>query len=1016
MAPATPESGGRVRSATAELIRAGLADAARGAKLLAELAGFGLDLAPAALGGAADPDLALLTLARIASAAPGRDGLARLWPDQRALGRLTAVVGGSAALGDHLVRHPEHLTALSGGDALKASDAPDAAADDFAAPTERQLAFRAALLRAVGADPDAQTPVAASAAPEPLRLAYRRALLGIAADDLANPAPTELFPLVASALADLATAVLDAALAVARSGVDAHDQARLAVIAMGKAGGRELNYVSDVDVVYVAAPSGPAVAEPDALATAAQLAAGLQRVVFGPAGEPPIWQVDPNLRPEGKNGPLTRTLESHLAYYRKWAQTWEFQALLKARPAAGDMALARRYYEATRPFVWHAVESENFVEDAQAMRRRVEEHVPPAEAERQIKLGRGGLRDVEFTVQLLQLVHGRSDPAIRTAGTLSALEALRDGGYVGRAAAARLAACYRLARVLEHRVQLQRLRRTHLMPTGESDLRRLARAARIQPPEGAALERIWQAARREVRSLHEELYYRPLLPATAKLTAGEATLAPGAARDRLGALGYRHPDGALRHIAALTSGVTRQAAIQRQLLPVMLGWFADGADPDAGLLSFRRLSEALGSTHWYLRMLRDSAGAAERLSHALAASKFVAENLARSPESARWFESDRDLEPRQAADLSGELAAVIERRESAATAATAVRSLRRRELTRLATAMALRQLDDGAARFAVSAIAGVALAAAFELAVEAVAVEDGERLADVAVIAMGSLGGREMAFGSDADVVFVHRARVGADEAAAQNQAQAVASRLRSLLGGIGPEPALEIDADLRPEGRVGPLSRSVAAYREYYGRWALTWERQALLRARPVAGDAAVAGAFMEVAGPVRYRPGGLGETELKDLRLLKARIDAERLPRGVEPARHVKLGPGGLLDVQWVAQLYQLRHAAGEPGLRVTGTVEALEAAAAAGLMDSADAQILIESWMQAMSIRNANVLWTGRMGPTSDVVPSDPHHLRGVAGLMGYRRGAGQQLTEDRARLARRAHQVFDRLFYS
>jgi glutamate-ammonia-ligase adenylyltransferase len=1013
--PDPPGAGGRIRSAAGDLVRAGLADATRAAGLLAELGRAGLDLPPAALVGAADPDLALLTLARVAAAPAGAEGLAQLWPDGRALAKLLAVAGGSAALGDHLVRHPEDLAVFAQPDRLAV---PDAAPGPVTGPepTERQSAWRAAMLAAVGADPAADLPVAASPAPEPLRLAYRRALLGVAAEDLACVQPTQLFPQVGSELADLATAALEAALAVARAATPGHEQARLAVIAMGKTGGRELNYVSDVDVIYVAEPSGGAVGESTALAVASQLAVALQRITFGPAKEPVIWQVDPNLRPEGKNGPLVRTLSSHLAYYRKWAKTWEFQALLKARPAAGDRSLGLDYHQATRRFVWNAVESANFVEDAQAMRRRVERHVPPAEAARQIKLGPGGLRDVEFTVQLLQLVHGRADQSIRSATTLTALDALRDGGYVGRAAAARLADCYRLLRVLEHRVQLQRLKRTHLMPAAPADLRRLARSAGLGAATGEDLEKTWLATRREVRSLHEDLYYRPLLPATARLSAGEATLAPDAARSRLAALGYRHPDGAMRHIAALTSGVTRQSAIQRQLLPVMLGWFADGADPDAGLLSFRRLSEALGSTDWYLRLLRDSAGAAERLSHALAASRYVADHLARAPESVRWLGSDADLAPRSAAQLRSELASVVERRDSPEAAAMAVRGLRRRELTRLATGMALRRLEDGAARFAVSSVAGVALETALELAVAAVADEDGARLTDLAVIAMGSLGGREMAIGSDVDVLFVHQPRPGADEAGAQSQAEAMAARLRSLLGGIGQEPALRIDADLRPEGRSGRLARSLAAYREYYGRWALAWERQALLRARPVAGDRAVAEAFMALVDPVRYRPGGLGEAELKDLRLLKARVEAERLPRGVEPSRHVKLGPGGLLDVQWAAQLVQLRQAGERPELRVTGTVEALEAAVAADLMEAGDAQTLIASWLQAMSIRNANVLWSGRVGPTSDVIGSDPRQLRGVAGLLGYERGAGSRLTEDRARLARRARQVFDRLFYA
>ncbi|MDR2348774.1 MAG: bifunctional [glutamine synthetase] adenylyltransferase/[glutamine synthetase]-adenylyl-L-tyrosine phosphorylase, partial [Bifidobacteriaceae bacterium] len=896
--------------------------------------------------------------------------------------------------------------------------------------SSQQARFRACLLRAVGADPAAPLPVAAGPAPEPLRLAYRDLLLPIAAQDLACETPTELFPQVGTALADLAGGVLEAAVALARAGTPGHDEVRFAVIALGKTGGRELNYVSDVDVVYVAEPASASVPEGRALDLATHLATSLQRAVFAPAKEPPIWPVDPNLRPEGKSGPLVRSLASHLAYYRKWAQTWEFQALLKARPAAGDRALGLAYYEATRPFVWAAVEADSFVEDAQAMRRRVEENVPPAEADRQLKLGPGGLRDVEFTVQLLQLVHGRGDQSLRVANTLAALDALCAAGYVGRAPARRLSECYRFLRVLEHRLQLHRLRRTHLVPTTPADWRRLARAAAFQRSEAARpakpsglgldagedLERAWRETRREVRSLHEELYYRPLLPATAKLSAGEAVLAPDAARSRLAALGYRDPDGAMRHIAALTSGVTRRGAIQRQLLPVMLGWLAEGADPDGGLLAFRKLSEALGSTHWFLRMLRDSAGAAERLSHALAASAYVAQNVDRSPEVVRWLANDADLAPRQAAELRAELRAIVQRRGDAAGGAEAVRALRRRELTRLATGMALRILDDGAARFAVSSAAGVALEAVLALALEEAAAAPGGLLADLAVIGMGSLGGREMAVGSDADVVFVHQARPGAPEAAAQAQAVAIAARVIALLGRVGPEPSLEIDPDLRPEGRAGELTRSVAAYREYYGRWAQTWERQALLRARPIAGPAEVVEAFMAVAVEARYPRGGLTGAQLKDLRLMKARIDAERLPRGVEPARHLKLGPGGLLDAQWVAQLYQLQHAWDHPGLRVTGTVEALQAAAAAGLIAPSDADALVAAWMQAMSIRNANVLWTGRVGSASDVVPSDGRQLRGVAALLGYRGAAWSELPEDRARLARRARAVFDRLFYA
>ncbi len=389
---------------------------------------------------------------------------------------------------------------------------------------------------------------------------------------------------------------MEAALAIARGEAPVDDEpCRLAVIAMGKCGGRELNYVSDVDVIFVAEPL-PGGDEQAALASATRLAAAMMRACSVPTAEGTIWPVDANLRPEGRSGALVRTLASHLAYYERWAETWEFQALLKARPVAGDLELGRAYVDAVAPLVWTAAERPGFVEDVQAMRRRVEENVPARDADRQLKLGSGGLRDVEFAVQLLQLVHGRTDIFVRSPTTLVALEQLSTLGYVGRDDAAELDRAYRFLRTLEHRIQLFRLRRTHVVPRGAVDLRRIARSMGFRRDPETELTEAWRKHAREVRRLHEKLFYRPLLDAVARLEPGEARLTPEAARARLAALGYADPAGALRHLEALTTGVSRRAAIQRTLLPVMLGWFADAPDPDGGLLGFRRVSDALGNT------------------------------------------------------------------------------------------------------------------------------------------------------------------------------------------------------------------------------------------------------------------------------------------------------------------------------------------------------------------------------------------------------------------------------------
>ncbi len=1021
-------SPGRAESPTRRLLRAGFADLTRSRGLwedaaLAAVLPDDPDGVLDALAASADPDLALLQLVRLAGTPAATSALRSILgaSDDGVRLRLLAVLGASSALGDEIIRRPELLGSLT---------EPGIGVDPEM--------VRAELLTAVGADPAAEAPVAAADPAElpdkgvrtttdALRRAYRTRLLHIAADDLTARETLSVLPTVAASLADLAAAALEAALAVARSQHPDHTAARLAVIGMGKTGGRELNYVSDVDVVYVVEPGvgadGAPASEADAIAVGARLAASLQKVCASTSAEPALWQVDAALRPEGKNGPLVRTLSSHLAYYDRWAATWEFQALLKARPVAGDRELGRAYREAVDPLVWKAVARENFVEDSQAMRRRVEEHVPPAEADRQIKLGRGGLRDVEFTVQLLQLVHGRGDASIHSPNTLAALSALAVAGYVGRDHSARLAVCYRFLRVLEHRVQLFKLRRTHLLPTDEADLRRIARSMDPRADGAADLMERWRATRRNVRSLHEALFYRPLLPAMAHLSDDEVSLAPEAARARFAAIGYRDPDGAMRHVTALTEGTSRRAALQRQLLPVLLGWFAEGADPDAGLLAFRRLSEELGGTHWYLKLLRDSGSAAYRLAHVLSSSRYLADAIGRSPESVQWFDDATGLEPRGAERLYTEADAILARSEETKQASVKLRAIRRRELARTGAGELLGVLDPVGAAAAISDAADLALRGALRLARHAVLDELGldEYPTRLLIVAMGRLGGREMGYGSDADVMFVHDPVPGADPALAGKFAVATATRVRELLGAVGPEPNLPVDADLRPEGRQGPLVRTLASYAEYYERWASVWEAQALLRARPLAGEAAssaskeLAARFTELVQPVRYPDGGLAIADVREVRRIKARVEAERLPRGVDPARHLKLGRGGVSDVEWTAQLLQLRHAHAVPELRTTGTVAALTAACEAGLIADDDVRALLDAWTLASRLRSAVVLWTGRVsGAQVDVLPHAHRDLTGIARVLGDV-GTGAELEELYLRTARRARTVMESVFY-
>jgi glutamate-ammonia-ligase adenylyltransferase len=966
----------------ARLVRLGFADSQAATAAIETL-----DLDDAwvdAIADSADPDTALSGLVALHAADPkvlGVDGEGRT--------RLLAVLAASPALGEHLTRHPEQLSALVD--------------DGVAATRPSAYGLRTALAKAVAG-------LTGPAARDALRVAYRRQLLGLAARDLSGSVELDE---VAAELADLAGATLDAALAIARTELpaDAPD-CRLAVIGLGKCGGRELNYVSDVDVVFVAEPveGGD---EAAALRTATTLASTLMAVCAAATAEGTIWPVDAALRPEGKSGPLVRTLASHEAYYRRWAHTWEFQALLKARPVAGDADLGHEYVERLAPLVWTAAERPNVVEDVQAMRRRVEGSLPADAADRELKLGPGGLRDVEFAVQLLQLVHGRSDPLLRSGTTLVALEALARGGYVGRDDAISLGAAYRFLRTLEHRIQLHRLRRTHVVPDDPRDLRRLGRAMGLTGDAGTELERLRARHAVEVRRLHEKLFYRPLLTAVARLRTDEARLTPEQAGARLQALGFRDPVGALRHIEALTSGVSRRAAIQRTLLPVMLGWFADAADPDAGLLSFRKLSDELGATPWYLRLLRDEGAAAERLARVLAGSRYAADLLTRAPEAVALLANDADLEPRPAAALLGEALAAVRRRDDWEAAVVTVRGIRRRELVRTAAADLLGLRAQDAVAAALTDVTATAVGAALRVATRKVEVERRAALpCRIAVIAMGRLGGAEQGYGSDADVLFVHDPLEGVTDDVAAHAAHDVANELRRLLALPAPDPPIVVDADLRPEGKQGPLTRSIASYAQYYSRWSLVWEAQALLRAAPIAGDADLGQEFVRLVDPIRYPDGGLSDHDIREVRRVKARVEAERLPRGADPALHTKLGRGGLADVEWTVQLIQLQHAYAVPGLRTTGTLSALRAAAAADLLTASDVEALEHAWRLVSRVRDGIMLSRGRPG---DSLPTDVRELAGIARAVGYPAGRVGDLLEDYRRATRRARAVVERVFY-
>jgi len=938
---------------------------------------------------APDADTALATMVRLLDAL-GSDWSEldrELVSDRGLRGRLFGVLGSSLALGDHLVAHPGSWHLLAGKVQLPSGD-------------DLRAQFQEVAEKATGA----------TDALQPLQTLYRDRLLVLAGLDLASIVENEPvlpFTTVGEHLSDLADAALGAALTVAHKTVGDDGSSRLAVIAMGKCGARELNYVSDVDVIFVAEDSK------NNLATATRVAGEMMRFAADA-----FFEVDAALRPEGKQGQLVRTLESHVAYYQRWAKTWEFQALMKARPAAGDAELGKQYIDALMPMVWTACEREDFVSEVQAMRRRVVENVPAGVRTREIKLGKGGLRDVEFAVQLLQLVHGRNDESLHVASTVDALAALGAGGYIGRDDTANLTASYEFLRLLEHRLQLQRLKRTHMLPEEDDEeaMRWLARAAHMRP-DGThdALGVLREELKRQnmrVSRLHAKLFYQPLLESVGAFGIPEG-LSSDAAERQLAALGYEGPQSALTHLRALTGESGRRGQVQRVLLPTLLDWLSDTPDPDAGLLSYRRISEALADARWYLSTLRDEGAVAKRLMRVLGISAYVPDLLMRAPEVIQLYADGPDgpklcdVEPDGVARA---LVASAGRHADPVRAIAAARTLRRRELARIASADLLGMLEVTDVCRALTSVWVAVLQAALEAVIRD-NTGDGGAPARIAVIGMGRLGGAELGYGSDADVMFVCEPNSGVEESVAVKWSVSVAEKVRTLVGTPSADPPLEIDTNLRPEGRNGPLVRTLASYEAYYEKYAQTWEVQALLRAHRVAGDADLGERFLLMIDKTRYPAGGVSQEAVQEIRRIKARVDAERLPRGADPNTHTKLGRGGLADIEWTVQLLQLRHAHKVPALHCTSTLEALNAIGAAELIAEGDIELLRQAWLTATRARNALVLVRGK--PT-DQLPGPGRQLNAVALAAGWDSDDGGEFLDNYLRVTRRAKAVVRKVF--
>ncbi|MEW6267710.1 MAG: bifunctional [glutamate--ammonia ligase]-adenylyl-L-tyrosine phosphorylase/[glutamate--ammonia-ligase] adenylyltransferase [Thermodesulfobacteriota bacterium] len=858
-----------------------------------------------------------------------------------------------------------------------------------------------AAVRGEGAAPALDVAALVGLAQEPgaaareLRRWRQRAYLRIGARDLWGVAPvTETF----EALTATAETAITAATAVARAQLEAeHGQLelpggrrnRFAVLGFGKLGARELNYSSDVDLVFVHESDGPSSDGGPRGTLAAQnyfkrLAERTAKLLSEVTEDGFVFRVDLRLRPDGMNGPLTNSLAGTLQYYEALGQTWERAALFKARPVGGDRELGDELLAELEPFIYRRTLDYTMIADLEAMKARVEaQERGKGRGERNVKLGPGGIREVEFLVQSFAMVHGGKDRRLRERSTLGLLRRLGEVGLLQPADGEMLAAAYPWLRRVEHALQIDEDRQVHVLPEDPAAraivARRLGLHLEGEGPvwrrrlAGDALTRFEETHARHtsvVRAAFSELF-RERREQTLR-SADDATRgliddidAPDA-RERAARLGFAEPEAALAALRLIRDGAphARASAVSRRTLvalaPALLDAVRQTARPDRALARLADFLVKVGARRTFLALLAENPATLRLLVTLFASSDYLSRALLAHPELLDTLvRADLAVVRKSAEDIARELDALLEQAPDFEGRLDVLRRYRNDEFLRIGSRDVFGELHYGEVSAQLSDLAEVCLSRAYDIALA----ERSRRYVpppglSLAVVALGKLGGRELNYHSDLDLIFIYGASPeapgdgpasveGAAEPRAVLGAQEFFAKVAQLLLLVLQLATREgyvykIDTRLRPSGRSGPLVTSIEGFAQYHAQSSALWERQALIRARTVCGPAPLARQIHDIVEGFVYGR-GLTRAELGEIARIRGRMERE-LAR--EDASHVnlKLGRGGLVDIEFIAQALALQHGHARPELRLRATRPLLDALGAAGLLSPDDHRTLV------------------------------------------------------------------------
>jgi glutamate-ammonia-ligase adenylyltransferase len=797
----------------------------------------------------------------------------------------------------------------------------------------------------------------------------------------------------------------------------ARDLSGFCVLGLGKLGVHELNLSSDVDLAYIF--DGPDMQM--AQVAAARMGEMVSELLRG------AFRVDLRLRPGGSRAPIAASLEGALSFYQSFGQTWERAALLRARPIAGQLELGRQLLGELSHFIFRRYLDFETLSQLRAMKLQIERELrSPALIELNIKLGRGGIRELEFIIQALTLVYGGRDPRLRAPQTLNAIGQLESAGYLDGSRARQLSAAYLFLRDVEHKLQMASGLQTHNLPSTEAGMRQLAARMGLGKERRSVdlLRSVLEQHRSLVASLFHEMlagaHDRGRAPRSAEATqAWQSALDPDQAVSHLRTLGFARPEESAHHLLLLARGPARGLASPRRkellegLGPTLLEEISRQSDPDLGLMNLAAFIAAIGARTSFLSLLEQHPATRRVLLRLFTSSQYLSTLFIRHPDMLDVLvRSDLARLRRSAIELNQELAELLQHGPDFESRLDALRAFRHQEFLRIAIADLAGQLELSHVQTELTLLAETVLNKALEMARGEVArrFPIARELA-LCALAMGRLGSGEMSYNSDLDLIFVYRESGHPGGGAEREAAPRIVQKLIAILESRTREGyAYKIDLRLRPSGNSGPLVTSLEGFREYHRKSSATWERQALIRGRVVAGDPRLA-AEVEGARQEFVFGHGLSAQGVGEIAAMRERIEREL---GSEDSEHlnIKQGAGGIVDIEFLTQMMALRHGWRHSQLRRRRTAELLAGLTSSGLMTSGDAQSLKDGHDFLARLESTLRMETDQ-APWA--LSTDPEKLTPLARRMGCGgASAARDLLDDLARRRVRVREIFTHCF--